>query len=117
MPCGRGLDHGRLQAHRRPVPAGQDRGGQGAAGPVRRGGLVGGGGPAGRGGGGAAHLRVCGPRPHAEKRGGRGGGRVLPMGHEFRARGRIPALPVPAGRSGGAGAQAQDHRRGVHPGV
>ncbi len=40
---------------------------QGAAGPVRRRGLLRGRRPAGRGGGQSAHLRVCGPRPHAAR--------------------------------------------------
>ena len=54
-------------------PFGKRWGRQSAAGPLRRGGLLRGCRPFGRSRGQAAHLRLCGPWPHAPSRRGRGG--------------------------------------------
>ena len=63
-----------------------------------------------------AHLRPRRPRPAPQGR-GRAGRRDLPRGprHQADPRRRPRALPRPARRSRRARAQAQDHRRGVHP--
>ena len=90
---------------------------QGAAGPVRRRGFLRGRRTAGRGGGQPAHLCVRGPRPDAQERGRRGGRPPsAKMGHPLHPRGR--RSPLPGEALAGVtepGAQAQNHRRGVHP--
>ena len=85
---------------------------------VRRRRLVGGGAPDLSGGRRPAHLRLRGPRADAQERGQPGGGRV-PRRVQGAAdrRGRRGAVPAPPGRRDRPGAQAQDHRRGVHPRV
>ena len=49
--------------------------------------------------------------------GRRGGSRLCQVGHPFPPRGRRVPLPPQTGWGGRAGAQAEDHRRGVHPGL
>ena len=95
---------------------------QSAVRPVGRRGLVGAGGHAGQGGGQAADLRLCGPRPAAEERDGGGmrglWTRATPTSTSTLClRGCPGPLLQQAGRRHRAGAQAQDHRRGVHPGL
>ena len=95
-----------------------DRRQEGAAGAVRRRGLVGGGGAADQSHRQAAHLRAREPRPHAQGRKRAGGRRVPePARREPRVRGRHRPLPRPARRRGRARGEAQDHRRRVHPRV
>ena len=86
-----------------------------AGGPVGGRGFLRGGGAAGGGRWQPAHLRVRGPWPDAQGRGRRGGGGLCPMARQLRAGQRRKAVFGQAGRGHGAGAQAQDHRRGIHP--
>ena len=88
-----------------------------AAGALRRRGLVRRGGAAGRGRRPPAHLRFCRPRPHAPQRGRRGRGGVQEVGHQLCPRERRGPLPLEARWHLRSRAQAQDHRRRVHPRV
>ena len=63
-----------------------------------------------------ADLRLCGPRPAcARTRATRWRRRSRKWDMQLRPRQRRGPLPRQAGRRHRAGAQAQDHRRGVHP--
>src|SRR5207249_128329 len=83
-----------------------------------RGGQLGGGDPVPPRGGGAALVRARGPRPPAARRSGggatRAGGKARAQAH---GGGRARAIPRASRGRGGSRAQAQDHRRGVHPGL
>ena len=92
--------------------------GQRAAGALRRRGQLRGRRAAAARGGRSAHLHLRGSRPAAQGRGR--SGRARSCTHQFhvdvrRACERAGALSHQAGRRHRAGAQAQDHRRGVHP--
>ena len=63
-----------------------------------------------------AHVRLRRPRPPAGERGGGGGGDVRrPLPRPARPRRRARAVPRAARRGDGAGGEAEDRRRGVHP--
>ena len=65
-----------------------------------------------------AHLRLRRPRAPAQGRGGAGRRDVRPaLPRPARPRRRARALPRPARRRDGPGGEAQDDRRGVHPGL
>ena len=73
--------------------------------------------PAGRGYRPPAHLRLCGPRPHAAARGDEVEGRLLQVGHQLRPVDAETRFLLKLAGVDEAGAQAEDHRRGVHPGL
>ena len=91
---------------------------EGPAGPVRRGGLLGGGRPSHPRHRQAAGVRPREPRPAAQGRARAGGPGVR---HEMDANliyvDAVDRFLEQAGRGGRAREEAQDHRRGVHPGV
>ena len=66
----------------------------------------------------SSHLHLRGPRSDAQGRGRGGGERVQPpLSRSPGTRPLSRAFPLAAGRYLRSGAQAQDHRRGVHPGL
>ena len=86
--------------------------------PLGRRGFGGRRGPRPSGGRGPADLHLRRPRPDAEEGIGAPSGHVRAEPGHAPGHGRCAAeVPGPAGRRRGSGAQAQDHRRRVHPGL
>ena len=112
----RRVDHGVLSGRGRGGMPPPDRQRPGAAGAVRRRGQLCGGGAAAARRRRPADVHLRGSRPAAQGRGRSGGaGDEAPVPRGCAACERRRPVPEQAGRRDRAGAQAQDHRRGVYP--